>query len=63
MGRVLISLRVIRGTHLPPLNNFSPWDQFIPADMVIGKILPIDQVVDDFYVIDPVVPNVKDSFP
>ena len=45
MGRVLISLRVIRGTHLPPLNNFSPWDQFIPADMVIGKILPIDQVV------------------
>jgi hypothetical protein len=31
--------------------------------MVIGKILPIDQVVDDFYVIDPVVPNVKDSFP
>jgi hypothetical protein len=31
--------------------------------MVIGKILPIDQVVDDFHVIDPVVPNVKDSFP
>lgn len=31
--------------------------------MVVGKILQIDQVVDDLHVIDPVVPNVKESLP
>jgi hypothetical protein len=47
IGRFLLPSRVASGTFRFPLTNFSSSTQFIPAGMVVGKILPIEQVVED----------------
>ena len=57
MGRLLISSRAIGGVQRFPLTNFSSTDQFIPAGMVVGKILLVDQVLEDIRAVDPVSPK------
>jgi hypothetical protein len=63
MGRLLISSRAIGGVQRFPLTNFSSTDQFIPAGMVVGKILLVDQVVEDIRAVDPVSPKGEESLP
>jgi hypothetical protein len=63
MGRLLISSRAIGGVQRFPLTNFSSTDQFIPAGMVVGKILLVDQVVEDIRAVDPVSPKGGESLP
>jgi hypothetical protein len=47
IGRLLLPSRVASGTHRFPLTNFSSSAQIVPAGMVIGKILSVDQVLDE----------------
>lgn len=54
MGRLLLPTRVTGGTHRLPLTNFSSSIQFIPAGMVVGKIFPIDQALDDISDREPI---------
>ncbi len=63
MGRLLISSREIGGVQRFPLTNFSSTDQFIPAGMVVGKILLVDQVVEDIHAVDPVSPKDEEPLP
>ncbi|KZR97095.1 Uncharacterized protein APZ42_008225, partial [Daphnia magna] len=45
--RLLLTSRVTGETHRFPLTNFSSSTQFIPAVMVVGKILSVDQVLNE----------------
>ena len=63
MGRLLIISRAIGGVKRFPLNNFSSTDQFIPAGMVVGKILLVDQVVEDIRAVDPISPKGEEPLP
>ena len=60
--RNLISSQAICGVHRFPLTNFSSTDQFIPAGMVVGKILLVYQVVEDIHAVDPVSPKDEEPF-
>jgi hypothetical protein len=63
IGRFLLPSRVASGTHRFPLTNFSASAQFIPAGMVIGKILPIEEIVDDIPVGNSGVPVTEMPLP
>ncbi len=50
IGRFPLPSRVTSGIYRFPITNFSSPAQFIPAGMVVGKILPIVEIVEDVHV-------------
>jgi hypothetical protein len=63
IGRILLPSRVTGGTHRFPLTNFSSSTQFIPAGMFVGKILSVDQVLDENREGDPTAVPTEPSLP
>jgi hypothetical protein len=61
IGRLFLPSRVTGGTHRFPLTNFSSSTQFIPAGMVVGKILSVDKVLDENRESDPTAVSTEPS--